>query len=164
MRIVEHKHGQLMQTRQRGVVLIVALVVLLILSMLGISGMQGTIMEERMAGNMADRNLAFQAAEAALRAGESAFAGGAAPGFDVVSDPAPAGLYETSVWSSIDTVDLTTSLAGLSTAPEYILETQQPWPPLDASKALPPPLVKVSARAVGRNGTSEVVLQSIYKP
>ena len=32
--------------------------------------MQTTTMEEKMAGNMRDRNLAFQAAEAALRTGE----------------------------------------------------------------------------------------------
>ncbi|MCK0506287.1 pilus assembly PilX family protein [Aromatoleum anaerobium] len=60
--------------RQRGVVLVISLIMLLLLTMLGVSGMRGTTLEERMAGNMRDQNLAFQAAEAALRAGEAAMA------------------------------------------------------------------------------------------
>jgi type IV pilus assembly protein PilX len=55
---------------QSGVVLIISLVMLLLLSIIGISGMAVTILEEAMAANHRDRNLAFQAAEAALRAGE----------------------------------------------------------------------------------------------
>ena len=55
---------------QRGVVLIVGLIMLLLMTMLGLAAMQSTNQQERMAGNMRDRDLAFQAAEAALREGE----------------------------------------------------------------------------------------------
>ncbi|NMG03323.1 pilus assembly protein PilX [Azoarcus taiwanensis] len=55
---------------QRGTVLIVALIVLLLLTMLGLSSMRSTTLEERMAGNLRDQNLSFQAAESALREGE----------------------------------------------------------------------------------------------
>lgn len=55
---------------QRGSALIIALVFLLIMTLIGTTAMQGTSQQENMAGNMRDRNLAFQAAEAALRAGE----------------------------------------------------------------------------------------------
>lgn len=55
---------------QRGTVLIIALVFLLLMTLVGIAAMQGTTLQERMAGNHRDRNLAFQAAEAALREGE----------------------------------------------------------------------------------------------
>lgn len=55
---------------QRGSVLVIALIMLLLLTMLGVSGMRGTGLEERMAGNMRDQHLAFQAAEAALRGAE----------------------------------------------------------------------------------------------
>lgn len=58
--------------RQKGVVLVVALMFMLVMSIVGVTAMQSTIMQERMAGNARDRNLAFQAAEAALRAGEDA--------------------------------------------------------------------------------------------
>lgn len=56
--------------RQQGTVLFVSLVFLLILSTLGITAMNGSIVEERMAGNSRDINMAFQAADSALRSGE----------------------------------------------------------------------------------------------
>jgi Tfp pilus assembly protein PilX len=58
-----------LRRRQRGAVLIFGLVVLLVVTMVGISGQQGTILQERMAGNMRQNNIALQAAEAALQVG-----------------------------------------------------------------------------------------------
>lgn len=55
---------------QQGFVLIVALVLLLVLTLLGLAASQSTSLEERMAGNERNQNLAFQAAEAGLRAGQ----------------------------------------------------------------------------------------------
>jgi Tfp pilus assembly protein PilX len=57
--------------QQSGVVLIVSLIMMLLLTIIGISGMSVTALEESMAANHRDRNIAFQAAEAALRAGEA---------------------------------------------------------------------------------------------
>jgi len=51
---------------QRGVTLIVAMIFLAILALLGVTVAQTTQLEERMAGNTRDRDLAFQATEAAL--------------------------------------------------------------------------------------------------
>jgi len=56
--------------KQQGIALFVSLIFLLILTILGISAMQTTIMEEKMAGNFNDYNLAFQAAETSLRVAE----------------------------------------------------------------------------------------------
>lgn len=56
--------------QQQGAVLIVALIMLLLLTIIGLSSMRGTSMQESMAGNMRDSNLALQASEAALRKGE----------------------------------------------------------------------------------------------
>ncbi len=50
--------------------LIFCLVFLLVLTMMGVASMESTVLEERMAGNMQDHTLAFQAAEAGLQAGE----------------------------------------------------------------------------------------------
>jgi len=55
---------------QRGAALIVSLIMLLIMTLLGLSSIRTVLQEERMTGNTLDRSLAFQAAEAALRAGE----------------------------------------------------------------------------------------------
>jgi type IV pilus assembly protein PilX len=57
------------QSAQTGFVLIVALVLLLVLTLLGLAATQSTSLEERMAGNARNHDLAFQAAEAALTAG-----------------------------------------------------------------------------------------------
>ncbi len=51
---------------QTGAVLIVSLVMLMLVTLIGVSGMQTTILEERMSSNYRDQNTAFQAAEATL--------------------------------------------------------------------------------------------------
>lgn len=61
--------------RQKGAVLIFCLVFLLVLTLMGVSSMESTILEERMAGNMQDYGAAFQAAESALTEAEQWLAG-----------------------------------------------------------------------------------------
>lgn len=53
--------------RQQGAALYVALVMLVLLAMIGIVGMQVAGLQERMAANYLNTNLAFQAAEAGVR-------------------------------------------------------------------------------------------------
>lgn len=55
---------------QRGVALVMAMVFLMILTIIGVTVMSSTALQEKMAGNVQDKNLAFQAAESALRLGE----------------------------------------------------------------------------------------------
>jgi type IV pilus assembly protein PilX len=55
---------------QRGISLVIVMIFLLILSALGVTAMQSSTFSARIAGNESDRNLAFQAAEAALRDAE----------------------------------------------------------------------------------------------
>lgn len=61
---------QAIRPPQRGVALVMALVFLLLLTIIGITALNTTSLEEKMAGNVKDRNLAFQAAESALALGE----------------------------------------------------------------------------------------------
>jgi type IV pilus assembly protein PilX len=56
--------------QQSGVVLVISLIMLLLLTLIAISGSQTTGLQEKMASNSRDQNLAFQAAESALRAAE----------------------------------------------------------------------------------------------
>ena len=60
----------LLKRRQSGAALIISLIILVVMTIIGVSSIQTTSLEERMAGNMRDHNLAFQAAEAALRYAE----------------------------------------------------------------------------------------------
>ncbi len=67
---IQNSYSSGFHHRQRGAVLAVALMILLVMTMIGISGMRGTVLQERMANNTRDRNQAFQAAESALRDAE----------------------------------------------------------------------------------------------
>lgn len=62
---------EIFPTSEKGAVLLVALIVLLLMTIIGISSMRGTSLQERMAGNMRDQNLAFQSAETAMRQAEA---------------------------------------------------------------------------------------------
>ena len=55
---------------QHGAALAVALIFLLIMTLIGVTAMRTTTLQEQMAGNFNDRNLALQGAEAGLRAAE----------------------------------------------------------------------------------------------
>jgi type IV pilus assembly protein PilX len=56
--------------QQQGAVLIVSMLLLLVITILALGASQSTRLQERMAGSQRNYDLAFQAAEAGLRAGE----------------------------------------------------------------------------------------------
>ena len=56
--------------KQKGSVLILSLLILVVLTMIGVSSMSSSSLQERMAGNFRDREIAFQSAEATLAAAE----------------------------------------------------------------------------------------------
>lgn len=58
------------QSSSQGFVLVVVLIFLIVATVLGISSIQRTILQERIAGGERERQLAFQAAELALRDAE----------------------------------------------------------------------------------------------
>lgn len=64
------------RSRQNGAVLFVALIMLLLLTLLAVTGMQVTILQERMSGNFRAQTVAFERAEGKM-----------AEGRDLVSDP-----------------------------------------------------------------------------
>lgn len=109
------------RTRQRGWTLLTSLVFLFILSMLGIAAMQGASLEERMAGNQRERNIAFEAAEAALRdaeqdilasgriSGSLGFAGGCNSAGNYLGLCTPSTTL-TPVWESVDWRDAATTV------------------------------------------------------
>ncbi len=84
--------------------MVIALVMLLVLTLLATASARMTLLEERMTGNTQDRNVAFQAAEAALRFGEQIAQASEVPVFG----GANAGLYKPAdpddapVWEALD--------------------------------------------------------------
>ena len=61
----------LSHSRQRGAILIVSLILLLVMTILALTVAQTSRVQERMAGNIRDSDLSFQAAEAGLRDAEN---------------------------------------------------------------------------------------------
>jgi type IV pilus assembly protein PilX len=89
-------HFNSSSAKQRGAVLIVSLILLLIMTILALSGSQIVRMQERMAGNVRDTDLAFQGAEAALRDAEDHLNGMSAWPAAFCTDPTETGceIYE----------------------------------------------------------------------
>lgn len=58
------------RAHQRGVALVIALVLLIAVTLVGLAAIRGTSLQEKMSGNAYDRQMSFQAAEAALNVGE----------------------------------------------------------------------------------------------
>lgn len=71
MKLEKYSRYQSAAHRQQGMVLVVGLVMVLLITIIGMSAIRGSGLQESMAGNMRDRNIAFQAAESALREGEA---------------------------------------------------------------------------------------------
>lgn len=62
-----HSH----KASQRGAILIVSLLMLLVMTVIGVTAVSTTTLQEKMAGNNRQRQLAFQAASSALRDAET---------------------------------------------------------------------------------------------
>ena len=86
-----------MKHRQNGATLVVAMLILLVLTVLGIASMQVTRLEERMAGNSRDVNLAFQGAEAGLRDAEERVRGYSEFTLPVSCSAAPCSVWQKNV-------------------------------------------------------------------
>lgn len=171
--------------RQRGSALIVALVFLLAMTLIGVTAMQGTTQQETMAGNARQRNLAFQAAEAALRAGEFVLQGATLPTFN--NTGAQLGLRQPVIpTTDVGTFWLDTycwvlrtgctnaesqayggTLSEISAPPRYVIE-ELPRVTLPGGSvkfgALPDVgFYRVTARSLGGVADAVVILQSIYR-
>lgn len=162
-------------SRQRGAVLITGLIFLIILTLMGTTAMQGTLLEERMAGNLRDETLAFQAAEAALRSGERFLEQVTLPEFngsDGLYHHADSPMPDPVNWqdweTSGKTIDVT--MDGVASEPRYVVE-QLPSVPLmgeggsaqQSGSSLNATMFRIIARGVGGNDATMVVLQSTYR-
>jgi type IV pilus assembly protein PilX len=167
---------------QQGVLLIVALVFLLLLSIIGMAAIRSSGMQELMAGNIKDRNMAFQGAEASLRVAEELINSnsvcsvvGTAPCFNDQNTIAPVINWSETDWKN-NSVEANVELS-LSKKPRYVIEKLGPTDgPVSANAGFsiefnndaPSATGGVSAYRVtslgyGGTDTSQVVLQSTYR-
>lgn len=162
--------------QQQGAVLAVSLIMLLLLTMVGITGMQTTSLEEKMAGNTNNLNLSFEASETALRVGEQFLDGLTTHVVGTASCSAPCtnhiytlGQIDPTVvanWVPATMTDLPAgTLGGVGAQPMYYLEYDQFLPyTLNIGTAGIPGRVmyRVSGHGIGGNTLATTTLQTQF--
>lgn len=177
-------HYRKPKSAQTGVVLVVCLVFLVALTLLAVGGMEETIVEERIAGNIQDQNRAFQAAEASLQVAENWLG-------DQTILPVTSTTGSTNVWATNspdpdtdndpwwnerpsswwDAGTNTTSISNISSVnaqPQYLIEqffvSTQGNDLTEGTGDLPSDRIlhRITARGEGANSNSQVLLQSTY--
>ncbi|HKK06663.1 MAG TPA: PilX N-terminal domain-containing pilus assembly protein [Gammaproteobacteria bacterium] len=170
--------GPAMPANQGGVVLIVALIILLVLTLVAVTGIGNSTLEERMSANARDREVAFQAAEAALRHGEN----DVATGLDLskfttncdngLCDCRDANIGCVEYWTD-PTLDVwnvsnrhrsySVPFAQVASPAEYIIEYMGQYH-IDPLNPAPtdPDMFRITAVGIGQTPGSKVMLQSTY--
>jgi len=170
-------------TTQRGAVLVISLLILLLLTIIGITAMRTTTMEEKMAGNLRDQNLAFQAGEAALRDAEDTqlqpltaepalcSSSPCTSGIwdrEAITDgtnPTDPGNLDATWWDNANHTHVGPTLSKVATAPRWVIEYQSlvrdslvigHGPPTGRT------YYRVTSRATGGSDTAQSILQTTY--
>lgn len=169
-------------SRQSGVALLMSLVILLVLSLLAISGMQGSVMQERMASAQRDGVVALETAEAGLREAEGVLDGltdlddfGTTAGYYDAADANLPDPFASATWTIGGQGDA--ALAGTAVegrTPRYFFEYKGPVD-LSAEDELPRDLgvqnrsgdvllesARIVVMAPGPSGNSRRILESFY--
>jgi type IV pilus assembly protein PilX len=177
---------------QRGAALIVALIMLVIMTMLGLSAMNTSVVEERMAGNVRNKQLSFDASEAGVRAGEANIScngcflftvepkdGVAYPGLHTPEmDASKSEWWQKDMWWDSDLahtpdtkwqVRADTVMPNIAAQPNYIIEYIAPfYRDINCAMTQGQPqdceryAYRVTARGWGANTSSVSVLQTMY--
>lgn len=167
--------------RHKGAALLLSLVILLVLTLLAVSGMQGSIMQERMATAQRDGVQALEIAEAALAEAESILDGlpdlsafGSINGFYDGTDPdvTVPSPFDSSTWSDPDNYAKGTKIDGIE--PAFIFEYKGKVT-LDSEGALPRDMsvynpgetsdfdyARILVRTTGPSGLSARILEGFY--
>ncbi|RYY73167.1 MAG: hypothetical protein EOO52_18925 [Gammaproteobacteria bacterium] len=169
--------------KEKGAVLIIGLIMMLLLTVIGLASIRGSDLQERMAGNMRDRNLAFQAAEAGLREGELVSSGisslatpralntnGYFENLNLSSTVRRPALWEKTNWEAgTNSIKLASNtISNVADQPRYVIEkiivpfdTANQGGGIDAGSPQEDKLYyRVTSRGLGGTTDTEVVLQS----
>ena len=169
--------------KQRGIALFISLVLLLVLTIIGVSAVQTTSLEERMARNTNDSVLAFESAEVALRTGEqflrnnvnttTLFPSAGNNGLWKASDYLQTERWQqANIWTGNNSVQLpANTVDNVAEQPRYIIEwvatvqrSDNPYQLGQSYNALFDriEIFRITARGVGGSPNARVLLQSTY--
>jgi len=167
--------------RQSGIALIIGLLVLVLLTLISVTAIRMTTLEERMASNMRNQSIAFQAAESALREAEGTIAnnGGennpykplqltGGPFQNAGDNPCVSGLCGTTSPLQSENIKTATGLATASTGisniaaePQYMIELMFVEPSVDSARLYA--TFRITTQAWGSDTNSYIQLQSTYR-
>lgn len=170
-----HLLRQFNQRHQSGAVLIISLIMLLLMTIIGISSTQSTGLEEKMAGNTRDKNLAFQAAESALKVAEARInqspppAGETTPptfdgtkGYYAIA-AVPAVTTDAFWATNANSHDAGIDIQGISSRPRYIIQDMGPATSVTCPAVCSRRNYRITVRATGGTSNAVVILESIYE-
>ena len=160
--------------QQSGAALITGLVLMVVLTLITIAALRTTTLEELMARNARDRDLAFQAAEAALRAGETELRGAVPPALApntgrtprITDGSRPEYWTGTHPWAT-QSVAMNWQPQDTSAPPRYVIELLQTGTMSGGTLSFGPltdrGVYRVTARGVGSSANTFVILQAVYQ-
>jgi len=167
---------------ERGVALAMSILFLLLLTIIGVTSMNTSVLQERMAGNMRDQDIALQAAETSIRYGDDQAraviknaciqpppSNCAAPDANGLWCPNGVQVNNPAWWSTWGIIlqqDATKQVAEAQEDPRHVIEYLERVRyafPGDTYGSDPARLnLRITARGVGSTGTSEIVLRKAF--
>lgn len=163
--------------RCRGMALVMSLIFLLLLTILAITAIGTSTLQEKMAGNLRDQDVAFQAAESALRGGENQIDGFRTSGRPIPDNTGSAGVWTllslngqilNDTWWQANSILHGGSVQLASENPRFVieeLEFVEDSLVTGGRYGATPGIYyyRVTSRAVGATTFSQSVLQSTYR-
>lgn len=167
--------------KESGAVLILGLVMVLLISIIALSAIRSSNLQEAMAGNMRDRNMAFQAAESGLVSGELLIdvRKAASPPICMgketchlryVQQPQHSVIYLNNSGFIDIARESDLELSGIESAPYFMIEELTAFVPQDGGEISKSPAsefstlvpYRITALGTGLSNGSSVILQSTY--
>ena len=169
-----------MRNNQTGTILVLSLIILTVLTLVAVTGMRSSVTEEKMSGNLRNHELAFQAADGALRIAFNTINGWTAPsditGTDGLlkeenDDP---DYYQDSTWSTIGLYSSAPHIGDgkLADVPKFVIkfvDTRDPCDPDGLEKGggpiIPPcptDIYRVTGQGTGLTADTVVTLQAYF--
>lgn len=163
----------MLQQQQRGIALVLSLLMLVAITLLAVSAMRGTTLQEKMASNLNDREIAKQVAEATLRQVSTLLP--PAAGSAWFNAPIPAPVQGTAdrwnnaaIWDNAGTVAV--AVNGVSYNGQFLVENMGFWTSRQDPTCKPKenPLCerqtyRITVRNQPQAGRAAVVVQVVWR-
>jgi type IV pilus assembly protein PilX len=162
--------------KQTGSALVFSLIILLALTILGLTSTATSFTETKMVVSLSDRQISFQAAEAVMRAAESAIenqvstaAFNGSNGFYGLDDTEPT---YTSTWTSSNSASYGHTISGVAAQPRYRIKIMSEVANPDhtanvgrygqSKKQDPITIFRITVQGIGKTAESVTYLRSYY--